>query len=264
MPISPRTQSLVNRLPDHPLSASMKDAMIAALAASEQFSGHKIGLASDRRMTELGKSQALKDELTNRFGKQLARAKAVVTKARAEIDAERAALVIKPVDKTDIAAALERQEIRAWIRQLDLGVRQSVVLATKDVRILEAVTSAPPELSGFAGDAAFASKVEDRYIELTYPDKLADIEAKSGVVAEAEASMHISRNDMRATVDMHQRDFDALMKPVEVIRPVLTSDRKQLIEIDAAGRASYRPASQSDIDNGIVFGSDEHKAAQAA
>jgi hypothetical protein len=215
MNISPRTRTLLDRLPkDHPLSPSMKAAMIAALAAAEQFAGHKIALASNPEITERGQRRALRDALTGNHGKQWAKAKAAVQKARKAIEAERAALVIKPVDPANVAAALERQEIRAWVRTLDLGVRQSIVLSTKDRRILDAVVSAPSELSGFAGDAAFASKIEDRYIELTYPDKLASIEAKNAVVAEAEAGMGISYNELRSTVDMHQHDFSELMNPM--------------------------------------------------
>src|SRR6266850_1073215 len=110
MTVSPRTQSLLNRLPkDHPLAPSMRAAMIAAAAASEGFSGHKIALRSDRRMTDLGRRDALKDVLTQNFGKQWAAAKAPIAKARAEIASRRAALTVKAVDPTNLAAALERQ-----------------------------------------------------------------------------------------------------------------------------------------------------------
>jgi hypothetical protein len=254
MTVSPRTKTLLDRLPkDHPLTPAMKAAMIAALAAAEQFAGHKIALASDGRSTPRGQREKLQEALTQNHGKAWARAKAPVAKARKEIEAERAALVIKPVDPTNFAAALERQEIRAWVRQLDLGVRQSVVLATKDRRILEAVVSAPPELSGFAGDAAFASKVEDRYFELVYPDKLATIEAKNDVVGEAEACLHIARNELRSTIDLHQIDFDALMKPLEVDRLLVTHDRTQVIGKRADGMATYRPASPDESENGELF-----------
>src|ERR1700675_1813048 len=131
MNVSARTKTLIDRLPNHPLAPSMKAAMIAAAAASEGFAGHKIALASDGRMTPRGQQDALRESLTQNHGKQWARANASVLKARKEIEAERAALVIKPVDPSNFASALERQEIRAWIRQLDLGVRQSIVLATK-------------------------------------------------------------------------------------------------------------------------------------
>jgi hypothetical protein len=242
----------------------MRTAMIAAAAASEGFAGHKIALASDRRMTELGQRQALRDALTGNHGKAWARANASVLKERKAIEAERAALVIKPIDPANVAAALERQEIRAWVRTLDLGVRQSIVLATKDRRILEAVVSAPPELSGFDGSAQVADQIEQRYIELVYPDKLASIEAKSDVVSEAEACLHISRNELRSTVDIHQHDFDALMKPVETIRPLLTSDRKQVIEIGADDKASYRPATADESENGQVYDRAAYQAARAA
>jgi hypothetical protein len=264
MNVSKRTQTLIDRLPKgHPLSATMRDAMIAALAASEGFGGHKIALQSDDRMTPKGRSQALRDSLVQNHGKQWARAKAAVAKARKEIEARRAALVIKAVDPTNVVAALERQEIRSWLRTLDIGARQSVALTTDDRRILEAMVTAPPELSNIVA-GALAAKIEQRYIELTYPDELASIEKMDAVVTVAEQARHIARNEMAGIYGAHPIEFDKLMQLLEVDRPVLTSDRKQIIEIDAAGKATYRLASQSDIDNGVVFGSDEHKALQAA
>jgi hypothetical protein len=266
MNISARTQSLLDRLPkDHPLAPSMRSAMIAAAAASEGFVGRRIALQSDGRMTPRGQQDALRESLTQNHGKQWARANASVLKARKEITARRDALVIKSVDKTDLAGALERQEIRAWVRQLDLGVRQSVVLATNDKRILEAVVSAPPELSGFDGSAALAGKVEARYFELVFPDELAAIDAMDAVVSEAEASMHIARNELRSTLDnnMHQRDFDTLMAPIETVRPWLLDDDKQVCETGVDGKPTYRPATENDRAFGVRYKNfEEYKAAQ--
>jgi hypothetical protein len=265
MSVSPRTQLLIDRVSkDHPLSPSMKAAMIAALAASEGFAGHKIALASDRRMTPLGQRQALRDALTGNHGKAWARAKAPVTKARKEITARRDALVVKAVDPANLAAALERQEIRAWVRQLDPGVRQSVVLGTKDRRILEAMLTAPPELSGIAGAGA-ALEIENRYIELTYPDELTAIEAMDAVVSEAEAGLAVARNDMQAVVDhLHPHEFGKLVQSLEVAGPWLTVDRKQVIEIGADGFAKYRPASADDVNNGRVYNEAEFRASRTA
>ena len=97
MNISPRTKTLIDCLPkNHPLAPKMRDAMIEALAASEGFAGHKIALASDRRMTELGQRQALQDALTGNHGKAWARAKAPVVKARKEIEAGAPRLLSSP------------------------------------------------------------------------------------------------------------------------------------------------------------------------
>jgi hypothetical protein len=267
MNISARTKTLLDRLPDHPLSASMRTAMIAAAAASEGFAGHKIALESDGRMTPLGKSHALKEALTGNHGKAWARANASVLKARKEITARRDALVIKAVDKTDLAGALERQEIRQWFRSLDLGVRQPIALATKDRRVLEALVTAPPELSGIAGASA-ASEIEARYLELTYADELESISAADAVVAEAEAAMHVSRNELRSTidVDMHPRDFDEIMKPVETIRPWIVGDSgiEQVVEVGADGKtATYRKATEADVAFGVRYKNlEEYKRAQ--
>jgi hypothetical protein len=255
-----RNQDLLDRLPkDHALSASMRDAMIAALATAEQFSGHKIALASDRRMTELGQRQALKDALMANHGREWARAKAPVAKARREIKAARAALVVKPMDPADLVGAVLRQEIRGWIRSLDVGVRQSVVLGSKDRRVLEAALSAPPELSGITNPKA-AAEIEERYIEIVYPRELAAIAADDAVVAEAEEAVGTAYNDLRSTVDMHPHDFSELMRSIEPEWPELTSDRSQVITIAADGTASYRPASAEEREHGVVY--DPHKTAQ--
>jgi hypothetical protein len=286
MTISPRTQSLIDRLPkDHPLTPAMKAAMIAALTAGEQYAGYKIAIASDKRMTELGRHQALQDALTGNHGKAWARAKAPVVKARKEIKSRRSALVIKSVDPANLAAALERQEIRQWFRSLDLGVRQSVAVGTKDVRILEALVTAPPELSGILGPKA-AAEIENRYIELTYPDELASIEAADAVVKEAEEAVGIAYHELRivlgavvaevaegersrnllsgrvmshellSVADDHESSkhrFDELMRPIEIIRPWLIDGRRQVCETGADGKPTYRKATEADLADGVEY-----------
>jgi hypothetical protein len=254
MTISPRTKTLIDRLPNHPLAASMRTAMVDALGSAEAFADHKSTLARDGRMTPRGQQEALRESLTSTFGKQWAKAKAPIAKARAEIQTRRAALTVKAVDKTDMAAALERQEIRQWIRSLDIGVRQSVVASSSDRRILQAALSAPPELSGIANPKA-AAEIEDRYIELTYPSELTSIAAADAVVAEAEMAVAVARNELRSVVDidMHPHDFDELMRPIETHKPWITSDRKQVVEISSDGKVSYRLATETDLANGVQY-----------
>jgi hypothetical protein len=230
----------------------MRAAIINSRPASEGFAGHKIALTSDRRMTELGRRQALQDALTQNHGKAWARAKAPIAKARREIEKRRAALVVKPMDPADLVGAVLRQEIRAWIRSLDVGVRQSVVLATKDRRILEAALSAPPELSGIT-DPKAAAEIEERFIEIVYPRELAAIAADDAVVAEAEAACGVSYNEMRSTIDLHPHDFDELMRPIETIRPWITKDGLQVCEPLPNGKASYRKATEADLAFGVQY-----------
>ena len=216
MNISPRTKTLLDRIPkNHPLSASMRNAVIEASAAADQFAERKRELARDVGKTPLGRQEALQLSLTENFGKTWAKAKAPIARARNEITSRRAALVIKAVDPANIAAALERQEIRQWFRSLDIGVRQSIALATKDRRILEALVTAPPELSGIAGASA-ASAIENHYIEVVYPVELAAIEQMDTVVAEAETGLAVARNDMASVADhLRPNEFSEVMKAFE-------------------------------------------------
>ena len=67
--------------------------------------------------------------------------------------------------------------------------------------------------------------------------------------------MHVQRNELRSTisVDMHPRDFDEMMRPIETIRPLVTHDRTQVIGKRADGMATYRPASPDESENGELF-----------
>jgi hypothetical protein len=265
MTISKLTQTLLDpfdRLPDHRLKPAMRDAVIAVRAASEGFTGRKIALQSDGRMTARGQQDALMESLTQNHGKQWARARAPIVKARKEHTARRAALVVKPMDPADLVGAVLRQEIRAWIRSLDVGVRQSVVLGSKDRRVLEAALSAPPELSGITNPRA-ASEIEARYVEIVFPRELAELEAEDAVIAPAEAAVGIAYNEMRSTVDMHPHDFSELMRPIETIRPWLIDGRRQVCETGADGKPTYRKATEADLADGVEYENFEaYKAAQ--
>jgi hypothetical protein len=213
MTISPRTKTLLDPMPkDHPLTPPMQAAMIAGEAANEGFAGHKIALASDRRVTELGQRQKLQEELVGNHGKQWAKASAAVQKARQQITARDAALVIKDPDRS-YAGVHGRWEARQWLLSLEPSVRHAVAETTDDIRILEAMVTAPPQLSG-VNLPALAAKIERRYKEVMYSAELAAIAADDAVVAAAEAGMGIAYNEMRSTIDMRPHDFDELMKPI--------------------------------------------------
>jgi hypothetical protein len=265
MNISPRTKTLIDLLPKgHRLTPSMRDAIIAASAAGEQFGGRKIALQSDARMSALGRQQALNLSLTTNHGPALVRAGASVRKARAEHKARYAALKVKPIDTTNSVAELRRMEMRTYLCSLDLMERQSFALTTESQLVLESILTAEvPGLAGFGTQLAqFLPQVEQRYREVVYPNELAELAALDDVIKPAEQAYHIARNEMRSTVDMHPHDFDELMKPVETIKPWLVDDDKQVCEIGSDGKPSYRKATETDRANGVRY--DNFEAYQAA
>jgi hypothetical protein len=257
MNISARTKTLLDRLPkNHPLSASMKAAMTAALAAGEEFTAHKSQLSRDARMTPLGRSEALRAALTDKFGKALARAAQPVVKARKEIKARRDAMKVKAIDPTNSVAELRRMEMRTYLCSLDLIERQSLALTTESQLVLESIVTAEvPGLAGFGGRelAPVIPQIQQRYFEVTFADEIKALDEMETVVGEAEAAIAIARNDMQTAVDLHPYEFNELMKPVETIRPWITKDGLQVCEPLPNGKASYRPATEADLAFGVQY-----------
>src|SRR5262245_38019184 len=78
-------------------------------------------------------------------------ARRTVAKAKSEIAERRSKLQLKAADPTDIAAAMRRQEIRAFLRGLS-DAEQSAYFARNDDKlpreVAQAIMEQPPELSG--------------------------------------------------------------------------------------------------------------------
>jgi hypothetical protein len=275
MNISPRTQTLLDRLPkNHRLTPTMRGVIVGVSAANERFADYKNTLSKDALKTELGRAQALREAFTKTFGKDLIRHREPMTKARAEHTARKSALTIKDVDVAGVDSLAKqtqvlidesrRQETRKYLLGLEPTLRIAKAM-TGDKRILDALMHVAPELSGFDGfPRKIIDELEQRYLEITYPEKLAELDETDDVIAQGEAAVAIALNEMRSTVDVHPHDFDEMLLPIEVNRPWLMEDGKQVCEVDpATGKPSYRLADDSDRENGVKYKSFEaYKAAQ--
>lgn len=252
MNVSERTQSLLDRVPNHPSAAMAKRAMTDALAAAEAFAAHKARMATEGKLTSMGQKEELRQALSGEFGKAVARARDPIAKAQKDLKARRERLVIKSVDPSNLAAALERQEIRG---SLDMNARQSIALTTNDRRVLDAMVTAPPELSGFTGNLAqVAEQVEARYLELTYGNEIAEIEATEAVLAEADAALQIARNDLMFAAEIEHRDFETVMRPIEngLGRPWLKREGARVVVVNP-GESSYPDATPHDLATGVYY-----------
>ena len=112
--------------------------------------------------------------------KPLRKAQNAIARARAELAERRDRLRLKQADQTNVVAALERQEIRTWLRSLDQAQRDKLFLGGGErvtPAIAEAVMTAPPELSGVA--PSNINLMTERALEAQFPgeiEALADLE----------------------------------------------------------------------------------------
>ncbi|MGH9562042.1 MAG: hypothetical protein ACRD3S_11370, partial [Terracidiphilus sp.] len=186
------------------------------------------------------------------------------------VKARRDALRDISVDKADLQGHIEKMELRTFLRSMSPQDRAQLVMSTEDIRFLEAMLTAPPELSGLTGvQRELADKIEARYIAMKHPDALAEIEEIEEAVAAAADIAQVARGQIRNTVDMSEREFEAVAGPVErkVGAPWLIKDgaRTLVCEVDQSGVASYHAASEWELAEGVAYkDANEWRAARAA
>jgi hypothetical protein len=165
----------------------------------------------------------------------------------------KAAVKVKPpVDRNDVVAAMERQELRATIAEMPDAERIGFVLGTSDPRIIEAVLGQPAVVSGIPEEVF--SKVEASYQERRYAKELREIRDLEAVVAEAEAAARVARDEMRQTIGLDPKCFDDIVKPIEEKRsaPWLIKDGEK-IRVVKPGQHHYPEASADEIRDGVYY-----------
>src|SRR5207245_2020770 len=121
-----------------------------ALEVAEKFKTKQAEIEASKAYTEAGRRQTMMSLLVKEFAPQFRRAQAPIVRAMADAKARRNTFVLPAPDQSNIAAALERQEIRAYVARLPAAKRLPFALESRDRRIIEAVLSAPRALSGFS------------------------------------------------------------------------------------------------------------------
>jgi hypothetical protein len=119
------------------------------LSVADMGKARAAEIAKDENLTAAGKKAAMRDWFLANGLPTLTSAKASLQGAEAVAWGTRANMKRSAIDKTDVAAALLRQETRAWLRGMDPAQRTAVLVAPDlDPSIAQAVAEAPAPLSG--------------------------------------------------------------------------------------------------------------------
>jgi hypothetical protein len=259
--------ALLDRLPAHSKTASIRKAVEAALAVKDRYAARQTEMAQSGKFTESGLSAALRDILPATI-RSLQTAKAPIAALKREIKSKRDELRRPPErDKTDLAGAIEQGEIRNHFRSLKPGEREALLMSTTDLRLVEAAIAAPPELSGFsANDRDVVEKIEARYTALKHPNEVAELEILDELVASAEAITTVARNGLRDAAQLDTRTFEREAAKIEAaVWIVGEAGREQVCEPGPDGTATYRPATADEVATGVRYANiGEYQSARAA
>lgn len=246
----------------------MRAAAAKSLAAAEKLAAKKTELARSGTLTEAGVRAALKDALPTIVREHQAAA-APIAKLAAQAKAKRDGLGVRSADPTTPAAVIEqanRAEIRAWLRTLPPAEMAQLAMSTEDARILESMLSAPPELVNLRGNQRdLAEKIEQRYLEMTFPAELAEAERLEQAAAEAADVAKVALNEIKAVADVDAHTFAQIEARIGAPWLIKNTNSVQVVDFGDDGKVNYRDASPAEIESGVYYKNEtEWRAARAA
>ncbi|BCH01254.1 hypothetical protein MesoLj131b_32530 [Mesorhizobium sp. 131-2-5] len=247
-----RTQQIVSRINND----ALRQAATLCLDVADRFGQRAASIKSDPSFTAVGREKVLMDEAAKTYLPGLKVAFAPIAKAFADAKTARAAMSIAAPDPSNLAAALERQEIRAMVRAMSPNERMSFLMGTVDERIVDAVLSAPGVLSGLL-DEQFG-QLRDQAVERRFGDRVAEIREAEETAEAAQAAMLVARNDIRAATGLDERAFDRFEKKA-VITPWLVREGDRVVKVVPG--STYPAATADEIALGKFYANkDEYLA----
>lgn len=250
----PYERQVFARIGDHPVARAM---ISGVLNASTGFTARESEINSSSSLTEVGKMQA-RNEALQFYLKEACRAKRSLQKFSAESNALRARMKVKPIDRTDLVGAIEREGIRTWLRSMSIQDRMALMTSTSDPQMIETML-AHPERSGLSGSnfAPLLQIVTERYLEENFGDEMRAKAAIDAVAVEATGAAKLALDEIRRAAGLNEVEFNRLLEPIEKQygAPWLLKDGDRTIvcEVTADGKANYRPASTDEIADGVFY-----------
>jgi hypothetical protein len=249
-----RNQSILDRFNKyaHPKTAALVRSAEHCLTIAEQFANQRARLDADNHLTAAGRSAKLTDSLTKQFARDMRDARAPIEAAAKDVERLRGNIKPTAVDRTDVVAAMERAEIRAFIRGLPSGDKIAALLKQADPKILDAVLDAPAALSGVPEEHYARAKTARE--EQLHGPQLREIDALKAVVDEANAAATIARADLAAVVEMDQASFDKLVMPIEkkAAAPWLLKQGDRVVVV-VPGATTYQDADTDQLREGKFY-----------
>ena len=259
MSLADRNKSILERVDrhaEHPSANALRKAAENCLAVSERFARERDLIAQNGHLTQEGVRAQLTEALRRTYDRDLRDARKPFDAAAAKLKSMREQVKPAQVDRTDVVAALERQEIRAFVRGLNVQERTKLLTPGSDPRVLDAVLDAPAALSGVP-EPYFAQVKAWREEQLHGPllKEIADLDS---LLSESQNAAVIARGDLMNTMQIDQRGFDRIMLPIEnkADAPWLKKEGDAVVVV-VPGQATYQPATADEMRDGVFFESAE-------
>jgi len=196
-----------------------------AFSISDKITKKRNELSAKGTLSAKGLDEALRDFVKKEAIPDLARARCKLEASAEEVTARRQALSFPKPDKGDVAGALLRQELRAYLRGMSPGDRAGLLLRDPDSATIAAVFEAPNYLSGV--DDRLRSELEALIVAAAHPEKLQAIEDERECITLANMAVNHAVDTIQKSTgyDNSRLAFDKFM--AEASAPIVAEFAKK-------------------------------------
>jgi hypothetical protein len=256
---------LEERYSTHPL----KGDIAAALAAAENFAERASAIKVDKNLSAEGRVNAIRGHLKSAL-RDIRDSAAPIESMKTKLAGIQASIKSPPVDKTDVAGALARQELRAALRGMPIGDKASLLVGDHaDTAFVDAALEQPAVLSGVPKELFEQAKLQ-RFEQL-FKSEIGEGERLDQHIAEGESGLELARGDLARASGFTEHEFEKLVIEVNsgknsvwLRRETDISGNEIVAVVPLKGGAS-RPATPAEVRDGRFFESFEaFKASRAA
>jgi hypothetical protein len=157
---------------------------------------------------------------------ELVRARKSAETMKAKLKERRAKLLPPPPDKTDMAGAVMRSEMRAMMRGLNNGQRAALMLSPNaDPMLLAAVLEAPDSMTGITDQ--IREQIHTNLIERNHPGALASLDVANDAIILVETAGRMATN---AAIEAGKFPSDTVLS--EFVNEALPDTRALDADID--------------------------------
>jgi hypothetical protein len=241
--------------------AQLEQAYFNALAAVDRVEEHsRSSTVSGKFTTEGIKDDVLKFAL-NELVPSLHKARTTIKKAKAEVVERKSKLKIEAPDKSDIAGAFRRMEIRTFLREMKPEDQAKYFATLGDHlpgEVAMAVLELPPEFSGVPRSRH--DLLTQTALNAQHGAEIAEIAELEEAIAIAENAVETGRDEVRLEAGgLEERKFNELAAPMEAKHdPLWLRRHKDIrggeeIRVVDLDRGIERLATAAEIERGIYF-----------
>jgi hypothetical protein len=250
----------------NPTVQRLEAAYLAGLDAVDRAEARHAACKADPRLTSDGVRDELLKFVLSDAVPALHRGRTAVKKARAEVAERKSKLKIAGPDKTDIAAAFRRMEIRTRLSAMKPDELTKYFAGYGDnlpAEIAQAVTELPAEFSGVPQSRH--DLLTERALNAQYGDAITEIKEIEQAIAVAESAVEAARDEVRIEAGVQDvAKFNQLAAPIEAKHdaPWLRRSKNSVGEVEIRvvdlDRRRERLATPEEVESGIEYRDYDH------